>query len=871
MARVVVRFAGEPDPQVRRKALRDGGALKPGQVKRFVYRGYLVSIVGGRSTTMATAVELGVDCIALWSTVLTVERQNSFAQIRRLPTKSLLRAGELPDTGADEFGNPGPPAFPAPPRPVVRTAYEHKATGATRNGGIPSEATIRRYFSAKLDIVGPAVTHAVCQPLFYFSPFSSGADQEDPVSPWLQGGAVMSSRLSALAWMASGSRGVEFTDDWLSEVLGGSYVFCGLADREPQDGWNSSALAAREWLVVGPTPAPRLIADPQDGGSESGDVIRTNNLPHTVTRGCRNAWRQSCAPGVYAGAGTLVVAAPCLRIDDEMFLLQVTAAEGSGYISTRSFEWNYPGISMPLIPQAGEATLALVWFAEAPTTEFEVENFAPPGNYLGPAEQRYVGEWSRGIRSFVGFEDGDGAPIGQPTVGQPAPSWVGAYPLSILDLPAWCHPGLCSTMSQYMRETETSYWDFIPEVTSGHRMPGVFGAVYTTEVDGVVEFAFSVRAADPASVPVGVDRREEVDDDLPTTAAIVVNKTCLAFVTVDPSTPSAPATRIDFRDVIGPADCPQYDASMDQTTAFLPAVKFATVLGGQRVYAVRAVRYRRTPFLASGRSRVQWGGFSIGSTPIVPSYKGRSELIGPLFFTDRAFGPYPDTTNYEELWILVDGVKHRVDLAPLGGLLEPLTEAKYNYTTYFPYNELGSAWYVLHYQILGMLSEEEEADYELLDHFADEEAPAGMEDCSFAKVSETDLMFLVYRRSVGAFPGQVRVCRFSTTTGEASLVASVKQVGRTAALTCYQREVTIGNEVVVPAHLFLRMGYDKEGVVLRSTDAGATWEKLYDDGATTSTTQPDSDGVPSLGLHALSVVGQVSDPHNILRPQPEED
>lgn len=889
MKRVIVRFAGEPDPVVRRRAIQVGRLVATGTAKSFVFRGYIVTIAGKADFNVATAVELGVRLVALWGVAMIYEQTNSLTEQWRLPTRVRLKAG----------GGRLPPSQYDPDQPA-----DGQRTGLPRFSGYMNQAKFRDrdasravnhtstpawldgpyagFYApgAKLDTARYGVSHAWVGGTL--APFATGQNSIG-IGPWITRFRLLGASLQITHWSPRGSWAVQVQDDWVSARLGATLLFIGAAQRTDLTG----DPADHPWLRVGATPTPRLLPDEHEGGVGP-------TYAHIVTRESHLAYRQNCLPGIAYNGTEALVAAPMFRLDDDLFLLHGSVTPDGvnaqvGYVSARSLVYSaFYEVGAALVPAAGHPELVLMKFAPTPVTPEEHYNWFRYSVYAAP-DVRYVQRTDRSRAGFALDAQGIPHPDGYPPIGSSAMDWVSGTRVRLSDLPAWFQPGTVAARSAMFRQAigtwamGTAPEAYIPLIDSDNPMPAVFGAVYTTLVGDEVEYAVAFKSLDNALVPVDSSRRATQDQPTaPTEALLAVAKTGLVFVRTSIANPNSFTVTSAFHDVIGPADCPQFGSGMDPAVAFLPQVRYSCVLGTSRTYAVRAVRYERNPYLASASSMI---GVNV-PMPYTADYLGRenSSVGGPIFYTDREFGPYPDRAKYEELWFVVDGVKHVVDTRALGGNIEPITEAKYGNALLDPMRWFGSTVNAQRRQQLGMFSLADDNDFELLDFYADEFATAGMEMNTFAQVSDTDIMFVLHRRrfiSSSRYYDAV-VCRFSATTGTAQVVATLpddgnQQIGMFLALSCYQFEIKDAEGAVVQQPcLTLRRGQAKEiGQVLTSVDGGATWELLYD---ATSTSMRNSlgqefvyNGTPSLGLHVLGRVGDSSsDPRYILRQPPAE-
>ncbi|KJU80983.1 hypothetical protein N619_01040 [Ectopseudomonas oleovorans] len=886
---VIVKFAGAIDPVVHRKAISDGRKVPPGGSKKTFFRGYLITISAGREITTANVIDLGLVCIAAWGVSMIYEQNNSFQEIWRLPQRLRLKdgGGRLPvsvnDLNPDADDRTG---FPQWVGWINRSHYRNKAKSAAMNrttvaASMDGDAAGGYAPAAKTEAGRWGVTHAWVGGTVVAGTGGATGQDASGIGPYLTRYRLIGASLQLTHWSSSGSWMVRIQDDWVSQELGADLLFIGGAWRTAVD----SVVWSHPWLRVGATSSPRLVDDPGEGG------VGVLDFPHVVTRESPFSYRQSCHPGIAIGEGRALVAAPMARLDDDLFELHGSwspdGAPVSGYVSARSlansalFE-----VGAALISAAWHPELVLMRFEDVPVTLFERENWWRFSDVASP-DLRYVMrvQGSRYAMTLITPAPGQQPvpnPDGYPTVGSSAMGWAGGTRLAYDELPGWLQPGTVADRSAMFRSAignwafDTAPEVYIPLIDSEHRLPAMFGAVYATCIGEEAEFLCSVKALDNALVDIGATRRA-TDDQLsaPSQALLAVAKTGLVFVRASLDNPGGYTITTAFHDVLGPADCEQYQPGMDATTAFLPQVRYGCVLGEQRAYAVRALRYQRNPFLASKLSHI---GVNV-PMPYTEDYAGRqnSTVGAPIFYTDQEFGPYPDRAKYEELWFIIDGERYVIDTLALGGNIEPITEGKYGNGVLDLFQWFGSSINSHRRQMLSMFSAADENDYELLDFYAEEFVCPGNEMNTFAQVSDTDIMFVLHQRT-GPSAGRrynAVICRFSSTTGEAVVVGTVldqgqQTVGPFTALTCYQFEAkNAEGEVVQEPCLLLRMGANDIGQVYTSVDGGVNWQLLYDQNSTRkinfSGNPYSPNGTPSLGLHVIGAVGGGSDPQNIVR------
>ena len=889
MAQVIVKFVGAPDPLVQRRAKSEGRTVAPGTSRKFVLKGYLVTITGGRDITTAIALELGLRCVALWGVGMIYEQSNSAQEQWRLPLSLRLSAGgsRFPESEyrPDNLEYTGLPKWSGRfNQSLYRSKAFSRVLNATSNSADMDGAGASFYAPAAKIEVGRGVTHLWVGAT---SVVSASGQNVLGIGPWLARYRTLGASLQVTHWDGKGSWGLRLQDDWISDQVGQPLLFTGAAWRTALDNqlWNAA------WLNLRATATPRLVPDANEGG------VGATSSPHRVSRESHFAYRQNCLPGISVTSEACLIGAPVARLDDSLFELHgswsPSGSPQSGYVSSRSLVMSALfEVGAALMPAAFRPELLLMKFDSSPVTLPEQQEWWRATVESSP-DVRYV---KRAVSSRDGTyliipEPGQSpvpSPDAEPQVDAPAIQWVGAWRVTMADLPLWFQPGTVDDRSSMFRSAIGSWAGasadaFIPLFDSGHPLPHAFGAVYSTTINGEVEFAFAVKALDSASVPT-VPRRRSTDDQpsAPSQALLAVAKTGIVFVRASLTDPSTFSVDSAFHDVIGPDDCGQFSDGMDSGVAYLPQVRFACILNGKRAYAVRVVRYERNQYLAAKLTHI---GVNV-PMPYTADYMGRvnNSVGGPVFYTDREFGPYPDRSKYEELWFVIDGVRHVVDTRALGGNIEPITEGKYGNGVLDVFQWIGSAVNCHRRQMLGMFSLADESNFELLDFYADEYVPAGLEMNTFAQVSETDVMFALSQRQV--IGGSTRryhavICRFSSVTGEAHVVTVVPHlpnspmVGQFLALTCYQYEITDADgRVTQEPCLMLRRGRgDEIGEVLTSLDGGATWELLYDAKSTHRVNAAGGEysrnGTPSLGLHVLGPVGDnTADPRFILRRPP---
>lgn len=875
MKPVLVKFAGVPDPVARRRAVQLGQNLPAGQRKVQVFGGFLISVVGQPARSIATCIELGVDAVVLFGNFLLNDMFNSYSARVRLPSYARLTLGgeALPPSVAPTV----PPATPGDvgksrvpvvsgPRAYVAGYWDpnqervYPGSPATSWGCWP---VLESFFWGAAHLTEDGVVHGVCAPMPYGG---TPVAQMFPDTAWMGQARFVWSQVHLRYLSLSNPRGVSFTDGWLTGLLGKDHYFSGRGITSnyyytPETSFEYET----SWRVIGPTPTPRFYTDPDDG------EIGYNYYPHQMTRDNAGAMVQLCYPLAYpTDDGGMLVAATCIAVEtsDYLLYLERTGEQANeGYVSTHSLIANWGATAPCFSPGAGEPKLALLKFGAAPMTAAERQSSLGP-TLPHDADMR-MGYSSNGVAAHNRQSEAS-----LPPIDKAIPEFSKVATVSVYDLPEWAHPmGLTEWRDIYVAALESSNTEQDPvRITSDNRMSVAFGTVRQTVVDDVVEYVFAVRSRAGSAVPINRARRAAPDEILPgEQAAVMVTKTGLAVVraTLEGTVLS---TDLWYPDVVGPGDCSQFDPlTMDAEVAKVPQVKFSAVMGGKRVYVCRVVRYARTPFLASVMGAE---GTMMRFERYTSNYQGRknSGVGGPTFLTDKAFGPYPDQTQYEETWVIVDGVRHILNPVALGGSLEPFTDRKFphGFSLRFTGNPVLTHPYFVH--MYGMWSEQDEQDRVLMDYMAEEFAPSAYELETVVAISDTALMVLLCPLLYsGTVPLEYVLCRHDILTGETTEVyrgvgawppdrTPPRTLDWAPALTCYQREVVNDDgEVVIPAHLILRVGYQATGAVSTSLDGGVTWELLYTDAATrqlsTNGTVINANGTPGLGLHILGRVG----------------
>lgn len=364
--------------------------------------------------------------------------------------------------------------------------------------------------------------------------------------------------------------------------------------------------------------------------------------------------------------------------------------------------------------------------------------------------------------------------------------------------------------------------------------PCVVGALHSTELNGVVEFVAAVRAFDEHNLPITSDLR--FDDSAGITpgevAKVKVTRTGLLVVTYTVAT-GAVSTRMLAPDVIGSEHCPWYDSdAMDSEIAYCQQVLWGGVVDGKRCYAVRALRYLRSPFLGSLLQDV--GG---GSWWFTDNYRGwrigsSTDIDPPLYRTDLGFGPYIDRDQPEELWWIADDEITRV--TPPAGY-RASTRPRINSFAFEDQPALGNYLGAL-YAHMDIRDSTEATDLPWQQYAMEEYLLPNTALQQFAPVADDRV---VYFLPPSAEPGVLLLQVFDGNgVSDYGAVAVPWQSGvhytelanryPVYALTCYQREIWNEGELTLPAGLILTVSSGSRGYALISRDGAATWEPLID-------------------------------------------
>lgn len=404
----------------------------------------------------------------------------------------------------------------------------------------------------------------------------------------------------------------------------------------------------------------------------------------------------------------------------------------------------------------------------------------------------------------------------------------------------------------------------------------VLGAVHGTLIDDQAEFWVAVRAMDEHEVPITAVLRSHPDDPIDPAefANIRYTRTGIMRVRYNVTTGAVVVDAV-HTDVLGGTDCPAFDAgTMAADVAIMPQVLWAGVLDGRRCYAVRAVRYKRDPWLGS---LMQPMGLNAGFTT---NYRGYQTVhYRPLYFTDQGFGPYIDDVAEELRWYVADDEPIVVPVDEDRRLTLHLNVD--NITSGAPSGDV----YPLQmgYYRNGWLGSMDlypvstgnrlKVEYALEEYF-----PAVAVAQQFTQIGPSRVVYFV--PLIDDANGLLQLRVFDAASGTDTVYAEVHApwvLGEDYtntdnrnplyALTCYQWESDLAGLSVAPASLLLTVSSGPRGYTLLTRDGGVTWERLVDaDGF------PDGQGVgsPGLGFHFAGTPLWNPPAHYPFTAQPEE-
>ncbi|SFI68801.1 hypothetical protein SAMN05216206_2749 [Pseudomonas guineae] len=890
MRHVLIRFAGEIDAVVRRKARQLGQATRPGHKKTLVFRGYIVSAIGGDDRVVVTAIELPS----------TLREQENF--VFSLDYSYLLRTYNIRKglLLRPQWEPLKPGVYKDKPRSKISSVY---FSCVTRSG--PDR--MRQLYTPQEDM----------READYLMARSAGIIDQDQrrlryevevnaqyrVTMLDEDGSARPWPFAYTSW-----RGVlaPLNDSMLVKVdTQGRRLVADGYELYIESGYLSQLYGSRVRFIGAPTrtndltdtakpygdPPPTFFYDgqpvqaPQLFGKRPGDVNS-----QSYSQGVRNPWPlqstleafgarpQACHPHVAPscdaptdnspGYDAALLMFPCVNVPDAFDVMSVEANDEyevpgqvtrrTGNLSSLSFVLGagdmlnstdgtaVMGYGTPLACVLAVNPKVALTETEAASRlgdrEDRIPNlFSPPSPYSNGARYPHpLGE----VESLGAI--GQYLDAARLVEGEPMPD-IGAHLfVSLYDLPAWIWPDKVKDAWTQFITASGADLEEEPKLLSDQRMSAVFGEVRSTQVGNQLELLFSVTSRATTTVSV-VNRLREYDNwgqpkldgngqfiyYGPTDAPVHQTKTALAKVTATINASDGRITGITpvshellHRDVLGPTRSSLFAGGMDASTAKYPAMLWGGVMQGKRVYLARAVRYLRDEFCGSLEQRTR-------------SFQTGTEN-GSSFFEDNGrYGPRPDQAAFEELWLMVNGAR-TVIAAPNNFVFAPTIDGD----DYF----FGSAYRPL----LGVNTSNNESwligtsngqvKRTAKDRMLEERYGLGAVFNTVAQISSTDIMVLMHEPTLeGSVERGVALLRININSGAQQVVftgdlpnsPNGAPSGRFFSLNCYQREVLKDGEVVMPAHLFLREGsgglFDHRTYLFASADGGASWVMVRDD------------------------------------------
>jgi hypothetical protein len=803
---VLVRFACKPNAVVRKQAQRKGRSVSDGQSEAFVFMGYLCRAVGGKHDTVVTVMDMPVRLLGF--------RRGAFRGAAK------ARSGI---TSAGGRGVYAPPKAGAPAATSSRSAaYKSK-----------------RYFSRTYppSALGqgwsfhgwPLITNTHGLHGADIAALSDTFEQGFYSDANLEGSTLARFELSIL-WALNNRFVTRLQDDWLQDSYGQGFTFATAygAPERPQ-----------------PMPSPFTPTHPVDATY----YPRWNVFVP----------RQVSAPGICSvnvighnperSVEAQVLVMPVAKMPAFVHVLYDTVDQ----FSAPARLWSP---ALPWLHRGAEPSLVVVALAKRAVIDEKPEDLDALGAGMTALTDQPA--W-----------------IDPPADANPSAFMqiIGQGVIRANTWPEFLRP---SAGNITRRETNprssalsASYVDF-----SGIKSlrPCVLGAAHSTEINGVVETLVNVRATDEYAQTITSAHRGGNTIETGESANVRITRTGLLQVTIDtsglPIDTSYPAATLTatthalFTDAVAPSTCPLFNGStMNEVTAFVPHVIWAGVLAGKRCYAVRALRYSRSPFLAGLLQEygdqdftTNYSGYRLNSLP---------EIRAPLYFTDKGFGPYIDAAAPEELWWLIDGVRQVVTL------------------------NAGRRAAVRHHTESMVVAASSHGDYPAalwahMDIFENDGGPKmlareyAMEDYlppvtalqQFAVISSVQVMYFLPHSNeaqglalhvlnanngdIEALPVVLTPWLFGTHYTQNANQYPVY------GLTCYQHEVrNTDGEILTRACLLLAVSSGDKGYALLSTDGGHTWQPHIDapSSFTYQGSNPDispvvkNPGISGLGYH----------------------
>lgn len=606
MRQVLVRFACKPNAVVRKQAQRKGRSVSDGQSEAFVFMGYLCRAVGGKHDTVVTVMDMPVRLLGF--------RRGAFRGAAKTPS------------GITSAGGRGVYAPPKAGAPVATSS---------RSAAYKSKQYFSRTYPPSALGQGwsfhgwPLITNMHGLHGADIAALSDTFDQGFYSDANLEGSTLARFELN-IVWALNGRFVTRLQDDWLQDSYGQGFTFATAygAPYRPQPALSPffpthpvDATYYPRWNVF----VPRQISCP--------GLCSVSVHGHSPERTIESQ----------------VVVMPTAKMPAAVHVLYDTVDQFG--IPARL--WSP---ALPWLHRGAEPSLVMVALAKRAAANEKPEDFKALGAGMTALTDQPA--W-----------------IDPPADANPS-AFMQIIGQGIIRANTW--PEFLRPVAGNITRRETtprsaalsaSYVDF-----SGIESlrPCVLGAAHSTEIDGVVETLVNVRATDEYAQKITSAHRSGDTIEAGESANVRITRTGLLRVTIDasalPVDTSYPvaaltaATQALFTDVVAPSTCPLFNSStMSGATAFVPHVIWSGVLAGKRCYAIRALRYTRSPFLAGLLQEygdqdftANYSGYRLNSQP---------EIRAPLYFTDKGFGPYIDAETPEELWWLVDGIRQVIPLS----------------------------------------------------------------------------------------------------------------------------------------------------------------------------------------------------------------
>lgn len=806
MRQVIVRFACKPVAAVRKQAERKGRHVTEGQSESFVFMGYLCRAVGGAHDTVVSVVDMPVRLLGF--------------------RRGVLRGTGKASTGITSSGGRAvyaPSGAALPPEAAARQAsYKSKRyalrtypAGTGGQGwsfhGWPLVTDKRGLHGVDIAALSPSFDHG----------FYSDAN--------LEGSTVERFELN-IVWALNGRHVTRLQDDWLKSEYGPGFTF-------------ATAYSKPERPLA--VPSPFMPTHPVD----STYYPRWNVFVP----------RQISAPGICSV--TALGVEPPRVLEAQIVVMPVASMP------------EFVHVLYDTVDEFGSP--AQLWSPALPW----LHRGAVPAIAIVALAKRTLIDESQGEIDALGV--GASALTDQPSWLETAPAVVPSSFMQIIGQgfvpsdtwPAFLQPVPGNiTRRETNAESATLKKAYVDLSGIASMRPCVLGAAHSTEINGVVETLVNVRAVDeyPQTITSAhrsgnpIEGGEVANVRITRTGLLCVrfNTAGLPLDTVSPESALSATTEAWFTDVLAPASCPAFDGlSMSGVTAFVPHVLWAGVLAGKRCYAVRALRYVRSPFLAGLLQEY-------GDQDFTANYTGYRQytlpdIRAPLYFTDKGFGPYIDAAAPEELWWVVDGVKQVV------AMTSGRRAAARHHTESFVVEASTHGDYPAALWAHMNIFENDGGPKALAREYAMEDyLPPSTALQQFAAISSVRVMyFLPHDDEAQGLALQV----FNANTGVIESLPVVptpwlfgthydqdENQRPVYALTCYQHEVRdVAGELLTAACVLLAVSSGDKGYALLSKDGGTTWRPHID--TASSFTRQGADlnippvvknpGIPGLGYH----------------------